>query len=69
MLALPDETGAKLDVAAKDARAASKLFSKMNNHSAFIHRASEKYAEAQKQGFGSDDFAAVFQAVRKSASQ
>ena len=69
MLALPEETGAKLDVAAKDARAASKLFSQMNNHSAFIHHASEKYAEAQKQGLGSKDFAAIFQTMRKSEAQ
>ena len=69
MLAPPDKTGAKLDVAAKDARAASKLFSEMNNRSAFIHRASEQYAAAQKQGLGSEDFATVFQVMRKPAAK
>ena len=69
MLALPEETGAKLDVAAKDALSASRLFTQMNRHTAFIHRAADKYAEAQAQGLGTKDFAAVFDTIRKPDAQ
>ena len=69
MLELPSETGAKLDIAAKDALAASQLFTQMNQNSACIHRAAETYADAQKQGLGSQDFAAIFQAIRGQAGQ
>ncbi|WP_421849728.1 NAD(P)-dependent oxidoreductase [Oricola sp.] len=65
MLAIPEETGAKLDIAAKDAMSASKLFTQMNNSSALIHHAAEKYTEAQRLGLGARDFAAVFQATRR----
>ena len=65
MLELPDETGAKLDIAAKDALSAAQLFSSMGDDSAFIHRAADEYTEAQRLGLGSKDFAAVFKPIQK----
>lgn len=64
MLDLPDETGAKLSIAAKDAEEASRLFANLGAQDALIAAASNAYQSAMSMGRADKDFASVIDACR-----
>ena len=59
MLRLPQETGAKLQIATKDAEAAARLFQRLGAEGAMADSAYHAYAEAESMGLAELDFAAV----------
>lgn len=59
MRSLPEQTGAKLRIAAKDAEAAARLFEKLGADGALADLVSRAYCDAQSMDLGDQDFAAV----------
>lgn len=64
MLELPEETGAKLGVAAKDAKEAARLFASLGVGKTLIASAADAYEDAISMGNADKDFASVIEARR-----
>ncbi len=64
MLDLPNETGAKLAIAAKDAKEAARLFAELGAENPLIAVASDAYQHAMSMGNADNDFASVIEARR-----
>ena len=64
MLSPPEETGAKLKIAAKDAKAAAALSQSLGQDAALIERAAELYQKALNLDLGEHDFSSIIAAVR-----
>ncbi len=65
MLELPEQTGAKLMIAEKDAKEAAQLTQLHGNPDALITHACKLYRQAVDMGLGERDFAAIITAARK----